>query len=136
MGISVRTAAAIASPFVLAACAAEVAPREEAASLHDTEASAAVEWAYEPVAADAPRIVIECTNGYDPFVCGGSCPTGHGCCITGLRPLGFCTTVDECPYRCIVDCTEAALNRSAHEGAHCLSLCTWLAPEPSCHRQR
>ena len=141
MVISLRTAAAIASAFTLAACVAEVTHEEvegEPIVLDGTEdePNASVTWAYEPNARDAPRIVIECTTGFDPFVCGGSCPAGQGCCITGLRPLGFCTTLDECPYRCVVDCTEAALNRSVHEGAQCLSLCTWLAPEPTCNHLR
>jgi hypothetical protein len=143
MVISLRTAAAIASVSLLAACTAEVAGEgieRETLSIGETEAeasaNASIRWAYEPHGAEAPPIRIECTNGFEPFICDGSCPVGQGCCVTGLRPLGFCTTLDECPHRCVVDCTEAALNRSVHEGAQCLSLCTWLAPEPSCNRMR
>lgn len=139
MDISLRTAAAIASAFIVSACVADVSREEIAdhsASIDDSapeqESAAHVEWAHVPRAQLPPEIPIECTSGFAPFVCEGSCAPGEGCCITGLRPLGVCSPFDECPYRCLIDCAEAARSRSAHEGAHCVTLCTWLSPEPSC----
>lgn len=137
MVLSLRTAAAIASALMLVACAAEVV--DAPAAIEEPEPAQALSDDAGALAADVdepadelPSVSVECTGGFDPFICDGGCPAGQGCCVTGLRPLGFCTSLEECPVRCAIDCAEVGLSRSAHEGAHCLSLCTWLSPEPAC----
>lgn len=128
--------AALASVFVVCGCTSEVEPTR--AEIVPPDEAMLVDAGAPMIVADVsdeqslPAVSVQCTDGFDPFVCGGSCPAGMGCCISGIRPTGVCSYLDECGLRCVVDCTGAAASRSTREGIQCFRLCTWVSPSPTC----
>ena len=139
MGVSVRTNALLSSAFVLGACASPIAGDVEPlrdpdgpAMTVDAGAAPALSSSATPIHDVEPLVEIRCTDGFDPFMCNGRCAPGQGCCVSGIRPRGICTTSDECPIQCAIDCGGAMESRGAREGARCGELCVWLAPEPRC----
>ncbi len=125
-------AALAAGAVVLVGCANG---RRAGLSVHDAPdagPTVTLEEAIQPVVELPPDLRVECTAGFDPMICGGACPARQGCCVTGIRPLGVCRTLEECGPQCQLDCLVADATYGGLAGLKCEALCTWLAPEPEC----
>lgn len=90
------------------------------------------EWLQAPDDSYDADLNLVCESDMNPALCDGDCPDGQGCCITGVRPLGVCRTLDECNGQCALDCGLVATKYGFQAAVQCESLCTFVGPTSVC----
>ena len=73
-----------------------------------------------------------CSVSYPPFLCEGHCPGGELCCVTGVRPLGVCRTLDGCADQCAYDCGIVGQHEGPRARLICEAFCVAVAADVTC----
>ncbi len=116
--------------MALTAAACTAAPRDHvelAAAPNDrADAGFHLDWAPPALDLGQPPLLVFVCDETSPRVCPGGCANEMGCCVTGARPTGTCTTAADSSWRCALDCQDLARRYGWHVYAQCEALCTFV----------